>query len=174
MCTFSIGSQFDNTTDKSQSGFTSLARAEQMDDPTDDTFRQLMARVRAGDQDAALEMHQLYGEHVQRIVRVRMTNQGLRRQMDSMDICQSVFADFFVRMALGQYDLNSPSELMRLLATMARNRLFHHSDKQRAAREMCGVWWGAGRGPRYRCKRWHTRRDRFGKRAVRAGGWAIV
>lgn len=97
-------------------------------------FVELMQRVRAGDQSAALELHAAYAEQLQRIVRVRLTQPALRRQFDSFDICQSVFADFFVRTALGQYDLSSPTELMKLLATMARNRLFHHAQKQRAAR----------------------------------------
>jgi DNA-directed RNA polymerase specialized sigma24 family protein len=97
-------------------------------------FVELMRRVRAGDQAAALELHAVYGEQLQRIVRVRLTLPAMRRQFDSLDICQSVFADFFVRAALGQYDLRSPAELMKLLATMARNRLFHHAQRQRADR----------------------------------------
>lgn len=44
----------------------------------------------------------IYGEPLRRIVRMRFTDARLRRQMDSMDICQSVFGDFFVRMALGR------------------------------------------------------------------------
>jgi DNA-directed RNA polymerase specialized sigma24 family protein len=54
--------------------------------------------------------------------------------MDSIDICQSVFADFFVRAAMGQYDPRSPAELLRLLAAMARHRLIYHAKKQKAAR----------------------------------------
>lgn len=100
----------------------------------DVSFVELMRRVRAGDQAAAIELHSVYGEQLQRIVRVRLTLPALRRQFDSLDICQSVFADFFVRAALGQYDLRSPAELMKLLATMARNRLFHHAQRQRADR----------------------------------------
>ena len=33
-----------------------------------------------------------------------------------MDICQSVMASFFVRAALGQYQLNTPEQLLNLLA----------------------------------------------------------
>ena len=32
----------------------------------------------------------------------------LRRLFDSMDISQSVFASFFIRAALGQYELDRP------------------------------------------------------------------
>jgi DNA-directed RNA polymerase specialized sigma24 family protein len=97
-------------------------------------FSQLMQRLRAGDERAALELHALYAEQLQRIVRVRLTQPALRRTMDSIDICQSVFADFFLRTAMGQYDPQSPAELLRLLAAMARHRLLYHARKQKAAR----------------------------------------
>ena len=31
-----------------------------------------------------------------------------------MDICQSVFTSFFVRAALGQYEIEKPAQLLRL------------------------------------------------------------
>jgi RNA polymerase sigma factor (sigma-70 family) len=101
---------------------------------TETMFLELMQRVRAGDESAALELHATYADQLQRIIRVRLTQPALRRQMDSIDICQSVFADFFVRTALGEYDLRSPTELIKLLATMGRHRLIQHAQKQRAAR----------------------------------------
>ncbi|HEV8070568.1 MAG TPA: ECF-type sigma factor [Planctomycetaceae bacterium] len=100
----------------------------------DGAFLQLMQRLRVGDEKAAVELHALYAEQLQRIVRVRLTQPALRRQMDSIDICQSVFADFFLRTAMGQYDPRSPAELLRLLAAMARHRLLYHARKQKAAR----------------------------------------
>src|SRR5262249_45610094 len=45
----------------------------------------------------------------------------------SMDICQSVLGNFFVRAAAGQFDLEDPQQLLRLLVTMARNRLRDHA-----------------------------------------------
>jgi RNA polymerase sigma-70 factor (ECF subfamily) len=100
----------------------------------DGPFLELLGRIRAGDETAAVELHAAYAEQLQRIIRVQLTQPALRRQMDSLDICQSVFADFFVRTALGQYDLQSPTELLKLLATMARHRLIYHAQKQKAAR----------------------------------------
>src|SRR6185295_2221991 len=47
---------------------------------------------------------------------------------------QSVMADFFVRMAFGQFEIQSPQQLVNLLATMARNRLINHSKKQHTQR----------------------------------------
>ena len=71
---------------------------------------------------------------VRRVARVRMADRRLGRLLDSMDICQSVMASFFVRAALGQYELNTPDQLLRLLATMARNKLANQAHGQRAAR----------------------------------------
>jgi RNA polymerase sigma-70 factor (ECF subfamily) len=51
-----------------------------------------------------------------------------------MDICQSVMASFFVRAALGQFELDTPDQLLRLLATMARNKLANQAHGHRAAR----------------------------------------
>jgi RNA polymerase sigma-70 factor (ECF subfamily) len=47
-----------------------------------------------------------------------------------MDVCQSVLASFFIRTANGQYDLDRPDQLIRLLATMARNKLASEARKQ--------------------------------------------
>jgi len=71
---------------------------------------------------------------VRRAARVRLVDPRLGRVLDSMDICQSVMASFFVRAALGQYELNSPDQLLKLLATMARNKLANQAHGQRAAR----------------------------------------
>src|SRR5689334_8009854 len=68
-------------------------------------FRKLIRRVRAGDQDAATELVRQYEPAIRRVVRVRLTDTRLRAALDSMDVCQSVLATFFVRAALGQYEL---------------------------------------------------------------------
>ena len=41
-------------------------------------------------------------------MRIHLRDVRLRRVLDSTDICQSVLASFFVRAALGQYDLDTP------------------------------------------------------------------
>jgi len=51
-----------------------------------------------------------------------------------MDICQSVFLNFFVRAASGQFELDTPDHLLRLLVTMARNKLTNLALKEQAAR----------------------------------------
>src|SRR3954452_1502219 len=99
-----------------------------------DAFRELLDRVRAGDEQAATELVRSYEPAIRRAARVRMTDVRLRRVLDSMDICQSVMASFFVRAASGLYDLETPEQLLRLLATMARNKLANQANHHRAAR----------------------------------------
>jgi RNA polymerase sigma-70 factor (ECF subfamily) len=87
------------------------------------SFEDLIRRVRAGDQDAAAELVQRYEPAIRRAVRFRLSDTRLMRVLDSMDICQSVFASFFVRTANGQFDIDNPEQLMKLLVAMARNKL---------------------------------------------------
>jgi RNA polymerase sigma-70 factor (ECF subfamily) len=100
----------------------------------DETFAAMFSRVQAGDERAASELIHRYERHIRRVVRVRLTDPRMRRQLDSIDICQSVFADFFAHSALGDFELQNPEELIALLATMARNKLIQHVRKQHAAR----------------------------------------
>jgi RNA polymerase sigma-70 factor (ECF subfamily) len=79
--------------------------------------------VRAGDADAAADLVRRYERAVRVAVRVRLSDSALRRHFDSMDVCQSVLASFFVRAAAGQYDLADPGQLIGLLVKMARNKL---------------------------------------------------
>jgi RNA polymerase sigma-70 factor (ECF subfamily) len=100
----------------------------------DNPFQELIARVRAGDQEAARELLRQYEPTIRRTIHVRLTDPRLRRVFDSTDICQSVFGSFFVRAALGQYDLQGPQQLLRLLLDMSRKKIIDLERKQRAAR----------------------------------------
>lgn len=104
-------------------------------------FTELIRRVRAGDGEAAAELVRRYEPTIRLVVRRRLTDPGLRRLLDSLDICQSVLARFFLEVSAGRFQLDTPEQLLSLLATMARNRLTSHARKQRAARR------GAGRAP---------------------------
>ena len=98
------------------------------------TFRELIRRVRDGDERAATELVHRYEPLIRREVRMQLQDQRLGRILDSMDVCQSVLASFFVRTAAGQYDLEHPGQLVRLLAAMARNKLAsaaRHQNRQR-------------------------------------------
>jgi RNA polymerase sigma factor (sigma-70 family) len=99
-----------------------------------ESFRTLIARVRAGDEQAAAELVRHYEPAIRRAARVRLVDTRLNRLLDSMDICQSVMASFFVRAALGQYELETPDQLLKLLATMTRNKLAGQVKGHAAAR----------------------------------------
>jgi RNA polymerase sigma-70 factor (ECF subfamily) len=101
------------------------------DDPT---FRDLIQRVRQGDGQAATELVRIYEPTIRMVIRRRLTDTSLRRLFDSMDVCQSVLASFFVRAASGQFELDRPEQLLKLLATMARNKLANEVHKYKAAR----------------------------------------
>jgi RNA polymerase sigma-70 factor (ECF subfamily) len=98
------------------------------------TFDELIRLVRAGDQDAATIIVKRYESAIRRTVRFRLADARLGSLLDSMDICQSVLASFFVRAASGQFDLKTPGQLLNLLAAMARNKLTSQARKQLAQR----------------------------------------
>lgn len=102
--------------------------------PEDSAFRDLIDRVRSGDEDAATELVRRYEPAIRRAARVRLSDSRLRRLFDSMDICQSVLASFFVRAALGQYELDQPHRLLRLLVDMTYKKLANHARGERAAK----------------------------------------
>src|SRR5436305_2590016 len=97
-------------------------------------FQDLVRKVRAGDQEAAGDLLRQYEPAIRRAVRVRMINPRLRRLLDSTDICQSVFGSFFVRAALGQYQLDSPEHLLKLLIDMSCKKLADQGRREKAAR----------------------------------------
>jgi RNA polymerase sigma factor (sigma-70 family) len=97
------------------------------------SFAELMGLIRSGDEGAARELVERYEPHIRRVVRARLTDRHLRRQLDSADICQSVLGNFFVRAALGQFELSSPEQLVKLLAMIARNRVVEEARRQHAA-----------------------------------------
>jgi RNA polymerase sigma-70 factor (ECF subfamily) len=88
-----------------------------------DTFAEFLRRIRAGDEQAAAEMVRRYEPIIRREIRLQLEDRRLSRLFDSMDICQSVLKSFFVRTASGQFELDTPQQLQRLLVTMARNKL---------------------------------------------------
>jgi RNA polymerase sigma-70 factor (ECF subfamily) len=95
-------------------------------------FGDLLRRVRAGDAQAAAELVRQFEPEVRRHVRLRLSNPRyarLQRVLDSVDISQSVLGNFFVRAALGQFDLQTPGDLIRLLVTMAQNKLVDQARK---------------------------------------------
>ncbi|HEY2157452.1 MAG TPA: sigma-70 family RNA polymerase sigma factor [Isosphaeraceae bacterium] len=105
-------------------------------------YSEFIRRVREGDDRAAEELVRRYEPEIRMEVRgwLRLRDPRLRRVFDSTDICQSVLAQFFVRAAIGEFDLDEPTQLIRLLVGMARNKLSeevrHHHRQRRDLRRV--------------------------------------
>jgi RNA polymerase sigma factor (sigma-70 family) len=97
-------------------------------------FADFICRIRAGDDRAARELVQHYEPVIRREVRLRLRDQRLASRFDWADICQSVMASFFARAAAGQYDLEQPDQLLRLLVVMTRHKLSQQVRRHRAGR----------------------------------------
>src|SRR5262249_4740771 len=109
-----------------------VSRVQQMDD--DPSFCDFLRRIREGDGTAAEELVRCYEPLIRREVRLRIEDDRLNRLFDSSDLSQSVLAAFFVRAAIGEYDLDSPHKLAQLLVTMARNKLASRARRERRMR----------------------------------------
>jgi RNA polymerase sigma factor (sigma-70 family) len=102
---------------------------------TPTTFQELMVGVLRHDSEATTVMVQRYGPAILREVRMMLlTRSHLRRTIDSEDVVQSVLANFFLRLDLGELDLENPEQLVALLREMARNRVRDKVRHRRALR----------------------------------------
>jgi RNA polymerase sigma factor (sigma-70 family) len=101
-------------------------------------FADLIRRVRRGDADAAAELVTQYESELRIIARVKLNDPRLRRVFDSMDVCQSILANFFVRASAGQFEIDTPGQLLKLLSTMIRNKVTDHARFQNAVRRDMG------------------------------------
>jgi len=119
------------------------------------SFAEFVGRIRAGDEQAAADLVGRYAPAIRLEVRARLGDRRLRRVLDSMDLCQSVLKSFFARAAAGQYDLDRPDQLVRLLVAIARNKVARQARRQRAGNRdlrrdaplAAGEWDVAGAGP---------------------------
>jgi RNA polymerase sigma factor (sigma-70 family) len=85
------------------------------------SFKSLMQEVAAGSPQAAETLVEVYGDSVLRVIRSRL-NRLLRRQLDSEDIRQIVWASFFAHRS--QYSrFERPEELLAFLRSMAANKV---------------------------------------------------
>ena len=91
-------------------------------------FADLMARLRAGDQDAAWRLIEDYGPHIRRVVR-RELHQKMRSKFDSIDFVQAVWASFF-REPGQMREMQTPEELLALLMTVARNKVIDETRRR--------------------------------------------
>src|SRR5579872_4834819 len=87
-------------------------------------FQELIRLARAGDEAAAGRLAREFEPFLRRIIRNRMRGRSdldrLRPEVDSADICQSIFKSLFMGLRGGRFELGGPEQLHRLLAGMVR------------------------------------------------------
>jgi RNA polymerase sigma factor (sigma-70 family) len=104
----------------------------------DQLFADLITRIRGGDHAAAEELVRKYEPVVRRAIRLNMTDSRMAGVFDSVDVCQSIWRSFFVRTAAGQFDINSPAQLVGLLIAMAKNKLAYEYRRNRTQKRDVG------------------------------------
>ena len=95
--------------------------------------RELLQRLRGGDQDAAGQLYHRYARRLLAFAKARCTGPVLRG-LDAEDVVQSVFRSFFRKAALGMYDVPDHEELWKLLMVIALNKLRDALDYHQAAK----------------------------------------
>jgi RNA polymerase sigma-70 factor (ECF subfamily) len=106
-----------------------------------------MELARAGSEEAARELIDVYGPHLRRAVR-RQMDPRLRRQFDSDDFMQEVWQRFFAHLdKLSEVD--HPQALVAFLSKLARNQVAdacrkflhcprHHPDREETLSDATG------------------------------------
>lgn len=120
---------------------------ESAQDESDD-ITTFLARVRAGDEEAARELLTRYEAEVRLVVR-RQLPRLLRSRFDSLDFLQSVWGSFFRRVRSGPSEFEDSRHLVAFLARAAKNKVIDEyrraaSRKQDMHREE-PLWGEAGR-----------------------------
>jgi RNA polymerase sigma-70 factor (ECF subfamily) len=100
---------------------------------SDDSFDALMDRLRRGDEQAAQQVFQRFGERLIGLAQSRL-NAAMRQKLDPEDVTQSVFRSFFRGQAEGRFDLDSWDSLWSLLTLITLRKCGHKVKYFRAAR----------------------------------------
>jgi RNA polymerase sigma-70 factor (ECF subfamily) len=104
--------------------------------PSSDSFDDLLARLRQGDDAAAAELLRRYAARLIALARVRL-GARVRTQVDPEDVLQSAFRSFFVRCADGQFNLKDWDGLWALLVAITLHKCGHKiRDLHRACRDV--------------------------------------
>lgn len=110
-------------------------------------IRGFIARIRAGEEDAARELLVRYEAKVRLVVR-RQLPKLLRSRFDSLDFLQSVWGSFFHRVRTGPTDIEDEPNLVAFLAWAARNKVVDEyrraSSKKHDVRREEPLWDRAG------------------------------
>jgi RNA polymerase sigma-70 factor (ECF subfamily) len=101
--------------------------------PAEDSFADLMARLRAGDDDAAARVFRRFTHRLMALARARLGGR-LRQKVDPEDVLQSVYKSFFLRHAEGQLEVAGWDSLWSLLALITARKCGRWAEHFRAGR----------------------------------------
>lgn len=88
----------------------------------DGDIPEFLARIQAGDEEAARELLTRYEAEVRLVVR-RQLPRLLRSRFDSLDFLQSVWGSFFRRVRTGPAEFEDSRHLVAFLARAAKNKV---------------------------------------------------
>jgi RNA polymerase sigma-70 factor (ECF subfamily) len=100
---------------------------------TPDSSAQLVARWRAGDQQAATLLWQRYAQRLLALARRRLSRK-LARHVDPEDVVQSAYRSFFTGARDERYVLQQSGDLWRLLVAITLHKLHHQVQRHTAGK----------------------------------------
>lgn len=89
-----------------------------------ETFDELLARARTGDDSAMMDLARRYEPEVRTVARLRL-GPALRPYLDSIDLVQSVHRSLMRGLQDDKFELNRPEQLVALALTMVRRKAAH-------------------------------------------------
>ncbi|HXG11211.1 MAG TPA: sigma-70 family RNA polymerase sigma factor [Gemmataceae bacterium] len=106
----------------------------------DRSFDDLMARLRAGDNEAAAQVFNRFAHRLIALAQSRL-DRHVRTKVDPEDVLQSVFRTFFLRCAAQQMDLSSWDSLWGMLVVITQRKCgrrvgYYHAARRDVAREV--------------------------------------
>lgn len=104
---------------------------------TKDTFVNLLQRLRNREDAAVEELVSAYETEIRLSVRGLLNESHLRRRFDSLDIVQSVMLRFCLSLAAGEFQIETPAQLVGLLNKMAFNRFLDQVKHETAQERDC-------------------------------------
>ncbi|MFL5241141.1 MAG: RNA polymerase sigma factor [Gemmataceae bacterium] len=97
-----------------------------------DSFTDIMARLRGGDQAAAREIFQRFVDQLVRLAH-RQFDGVMRRKVDPEDVVQSAYKSFFVRYGEGKMEIQDWGNLWGMLTVITLRKCFDRVEYHRAA-----------------------------------------